>query len=123
MRLHRFFIGQEIQGDTAVIHDADLFHQLNNGFRYNVGSEIILLDGSVFEYYSTIVSFARGEISALIIKKEKAFAPEKEVWLFQSLIKKNNFEWVLEKGTEIGISSFVPIISERSEKKGLNVAR
>ena len=43
--------------------------------------------------------------------------------LFCSLVKKDNFEWVLEKGTELGVSGFVPILSERSEKKNLNMER
>jgi 16S rRNA (uracil1498-N3)-methyltransferase len=46
-----------------------------------------------------------------------------EVILFASLIKKDKFEWVLEKCTELGVSKFVPIISERSEKKDLNIER
>jgi RsmE family RNA methyltransferase len=45
------------------------------------------------------------------------------VVLFASLIKKDKFEWVLEKCTELGVSEFVPVISERSEKKGLNIER
>lgn len=32
-------------------------------------------------------------------------------------------EWVLEKGTELGVSVFVPLVSDRSEKKNLNVER
>lgn len=40
-----------------------------------------------------------------------------------SLIKKDNVEWIIEKGTELGVSSFVPLVSERSEKKGFNMER
>ena len=43
--------------------------------------------------------------------------------IFASLIKKDKFEWVLEKCTELGVSHFVPVISERSEKKDLNIER
>ena len=56
-------------------------------------------------------------------KKEVLNICKNEVILFASLIKKDKFEWVLEKCTELGVSKFIPIISERSEKKGLNIER
>jgi 16S rRNA (uracil1498-N3)-methyltransferase len=40
-----------------------------------------------------------------------------------ALIKKDNFEWVLEKCTELGVSRFVPIMAERSEKKNIDIER
>lgn len=43
--------------------------------------------------------------------------------LVVSLIKKDNFEWVIQKGTELGVSEFIPVVSERSEKKGFNMER
>ncbi len=47
----------------------------------------------------------------------------KNIALFCSLLKKNNLELVLEKGTELGISEFVPLLSDRSEKKDLDLKR
>lgn len=124
MRLHRFFIEQKIgEEKNVVIRDIELFHQLKNVFRYNVGSQVILLDNSGFEFGSIILSFAKGELKFEIFKKTQGLVPKRNIHLFQSLIKKDNFEWVLEKGTELGVSNFTPLLSERSEKKGLNMER
>ena len=49
--------------------------------------------------------------------------PELKITLYQALIKKDNFELTLQKCTEIGVSAFVPILAERSEKKGFNALR
>jgi 16S rRNA (uracil1498-N3)-methyltransferase len=43
-------------------------------------------------------------------------APARFVTLYQSLIKKDNFELVLQKGTELGIKIFVPVLAARSVK-------
>ena len=51
------------------------------------------------------------------------FMPEQEVWLYASIVKKDNFEWIAEKATELGVSHIVPVMSERSEKKSLNLER
>ena len=61
----------------------------------------------------------------VIIPKEKnnSVLVKKEITLFQALIKKDNFEMIAEKCTEVGITNFVPVICERSEKKNLNTER
>ena len=38
----------------------------------------------------------------------------KKIILYQSLLKKDNFEWVVQKGTELGVSTFVPIIASNT---------
>jgi 16S rRNA (uracil1498-N3)-methyltransferase len=38
-------------------------------------------------------------------------------------VKKDTFEWITEKATELGVTDVVPVIAERSEKKNLNEER
>jgi 16S rRNA (uracil1498-N3)-methyltransferase len=37
-----------------------------------------------------------------------------KVILYQSLLAREKFEWVLQKCTEVGVAGFVPVISQRS---------
>ena len=55
--------------------------------------------------------FARGEI-----QKRTRFAGEDnfQLTLAQAVPKGSRFDFVIEKGTEIGVSSFIPLICERS---------
>ena len=46
-----------------------------------------------------------------------------QITLLMSLIKNDNFDLVLQKATELGVSEIVPIITERTIKKDLNMAR
>lgn len=128
MKLQRFFIDHaEPWSDAGVEHilpSDDLAHQLKNVFRFHPGDKVILLDGSGYEYVSQIVHLGKSESTFRILEKQKnKNVPKLELWLYQSLIKKDNFEWILEKGTELGVSHFVPVISERSEKKDINMER
>lgn len=123
MRLHRFYINKIIDNEEVVIDDDRLIHQWRNVFRFNVGGEVILFDGSGFEYDCLIEKMNNKEAVLRIVDKRKGVVPEREVFLYQSLIKKDKMEWVVEKATELGVSKIVPIISERSEKKGFNIER
>lgn len=125
MRLHRFFIGQKIlESGEITLTDKNLIHQWGKVFRLKAGDRVILFDGTGFDYVSEIVSLNKNEGVLKVVEKiPNENIPKKAIHLFQSIIKKDNFEWVLEKGTELGVSYFHPIISERSEKKNINFER
>jgi 16S rRNA (uracil1498-N3)-methyltransferase len=125
MRLHRFFIEERIGTNKNVtISDEDLIHQWRNVFRLHSGDEVILLDNSGFEYVSEIVSLEKSE-ARITVKESRAnsVVPSKELFIFQSMIKRDKFEMILEKGTEIGVSHFRPVVSARSVVRELNVPR
>ncbi len=49
--------------------------------------------------------------------------PTRKIRLFTALVKKDNFETIAEKATELGVTDVIPVLAERSEKKGLNEKR
>jgi len=125
MKLQRFFIENELsEGKDVNIVDADFVHQIFHVFRKKTGEQIVLLDNTGLEFLAEITSLNKKEVNVKILnKKEVENICKSEVVLLASLIKKDKFEWVLEKCTELGVSKFIPVISERSEKKGLNIER
>ena len=131
MRLHRFFVNEffdtplEALGEREInISDKELIHQWKNVFRLKAGDDVVVLDNTGNEYMAHIAELhkemARLRLDKGIIVKN---IPQRNISLFCSLIKKDNFELVLEKGTELGVSVFIPVLSERSEKKSLNMMR
>lgn len=123
MRLHRFYISQKIEHTKTIIKDEKLIHQWRNVFRYNIGSEVILFDGGGQECDAVIEKMNNREAEVRLVSERKGIVPEKKIILYQSLIKKDKIEWVVEKATELGVSKIVPIVSERSEKKSFNIER
>ncbi len=126
MRLHRFYIKNGIREDVFDITDRELVHQWKNVFRYNVGSQVILFDGKGTDYLTMITSL-RNLGATVEVMEKKIKKPEgenrKKLWLCMGLIKKDNFELVVEKATELGVSHIVPVLCERSEKKSINMER
>lgn len=123
MRLHRFYINFPLEHTREVIKDERLIHQWRNVFRYNVGSEVIVFDGGGQEYDAVIEKLNNREAEVRLVSERKGTVPDKKITLCQSLIKKDKMEWVVEKATELGVSKIIPIVSERSEKKGFNIDR
>ncbi len=126
MKIHRFLINQKIENfSDFVITSPSLSHQLNNVLRLTAGDLVLLLDGIGGEFHAKIKSFTKETVEFLDIKENlnKRQIPNLKIFLAPAVIKKDKFEWVVQKGTEIGVMNFLPVISERTEKDNLNIER
>ncbi len=129
MRLQRFYLHTPISGTTFDVTDRDLVHQWRSVFRYNVGSQVILFDGSGVDYTCVISSLRNLGATVGVVSKRQTLStapdgtPRKHIWLCVGVIKKDNFEWVVQKATELGVSHVVPVLCEHSEKKSVRMDR
>lgn len=124
MRLHRFYVNKSIPDDTFDISDRDLVHQWKTVFRYNVASQVIIFNGDGYDYLAMITSLRNLGATLEIFKKVKnKVKPKTNVTLCVGIVKKDNFELVVQKATELGVSRIIPVLCERSEKKNLNMDR
>lgn len=118
--MHRFFITNEdkIGLKDFVIVSGDLVHQMFSVLRFKPGDEVVLLDGSGDEWVVVLTDVVKRQVSGKVLKKRRNDAePYVRVCLYQSLLKNmEKFEWVLQKGTEAGVSEFVPLVSARCER-------
>jgi len=125
MRLHRFYVDKPIDsaGENS-LSDAGVAHQLRDVFRLRNGDKAVFFDGSGTDSVSEIVSISKEALTFRVLEtKATPRISSRKVVLAVSLIKKDNFEWVIQKGTELGVSEFIPLVSDRSEKKGFNIER
>lgn len=92
-----------------------LAHQVRDVLHLGVGEHLVLLDNSGAEFLAAIAKSGRTgvEVEVLERRKGKSESPVRIV-LCQGLLKSARFEWILEKGTELGVSVFAPILCRRS---------
>jgi 16S rRNA (uracil1498-N3)-methyltransferase len=112
--MHRFFIPPEsFARDTVTITDGAA-RQITRVLRLKPGEHIVVLDNTGWEYETIIDSISRDEVIGKIARKALGAAePCISVTLCQALITVDKFEFVLQKGTELGVSAFWPFISGR----------
>ena len=125
MRLHRFYIPPntiKLQHDFW-LHDTPLLHQWNRVLRYQVNQQVVLFDGVETERLYKILEITPNEAHLLLVTDFDRQLPARDVYLLWTLLKNDKNNWVLQKATELGVSHFVPLLSERSEKTGFDVER
>ncbi|HNP72050.1 MAG TPA: RsmE family RNA methyltransferase [Kouleothrix sp.] len=113
---YRFFVEAGVlHAGTVRIDDPDLAHQVGTVLRLRPGERLILLDNSGWQYTVALSAVERGCVAGEVERKELAGGePRTKVTLYAALMRPERFEWVLQKGTELGVSAFVPLICERS---------
>ncbi len=125
MRVHRFYVAPKETELTESIWLAskELRNQWLKVFRYRAGDEVVLFDGVAAERLYRIAEIADDAIHLELVTEFERKLPKRHVYLFWSLLKKDKNEWVIQKCTELGVTNFVPLIAERSEKTGFNSER
>lgn len=108
----RFFIDpSQIQDNHIQIVDQDVKH-IRDVLRLEEGAEILICDGQGIDYKCIIKDIGKQFIIATIAEKDfSKTEPQIKATLFQSLIKGDKFEWVIQKAIEIGVYQIIPMTS------------
>ena len=90
-------------------------HYLINVMRVKVGSIILVFNGYEGEYKVEIINKKNNIISCKVIEKVRVQYYEPELNLIFSLVKKDRIFNIIEKCTELGVTCFYPILTERTQ--------
>lgn len=123
MKIHRFYTPDLKLVNDLWLKDPALLHQWTRVLRFRPGQEVVLFDGVQHDKLYRIVEIFADETHLTQIAEYKRTTPAKNIYLLWSVLKKDKNDWVLQKGTELGVSHFVPLLADRSEKTGINHER
>ncbi len=113
--MHCFFVPAALLQENEVTLTDQLAHQLSHVLRLSRGEHVVLLDGLGGAYEAELQEVAPHRATARIVKKSfPRTEPRLRLILYQALPKGKKMDWVLQKGTELGVSAFVPMTTERS---------
>jgi 16S rRNA (uracil1498-N3)-methyltransferase len=110
----RFFISPtQITGTSIAITGEDVRH-IATVLRMKAGDALLLCDGQGTEFTATIASIDRAEVRAGIVNQTKREIVYPRIMLGQGLPKSDKMDWIVQKATELGAASIVPLITERT---------
>lgn len=114
---YRFFVPPDLlHGDEVHLTDRTLVHQMERVLRLRSGERVLLLDGMGNSCEVRLTEVGRGKVSGHIEQRGPAHGePAITLTLYVALLRGERFEWVLQKGTELGVIRFVPVGFARSQ--------
>lgn len=115
INLHRFFISEgAVEGEVVKINGGD-FNHISHSLRLKPGDRITVSTGDGQDYLLELQDFMEDEVRGKVIKKEKNRSePSVQITLAQAIPKKAKMELIVQKGTEIGITGFIPLETDRT---------
>jgi len=106
----RFFVNpDQIKEDQIEITGQDVRH-IRDVLRLTPNTQVTICDGKGMDYQSVITQIDKEKVLVKILEKSIASSePKMKLTLFQSLIKGDKFEWVIQKAVEIGVHQIIPM--------------
>ena len=98
-------------------------HYLINVMRKKIDDSILVFNSVNGEFLAKISEIYKNKIIIDIIKKTRDVKIENDIWLLFAPIKKSPTEYIVQKATELGVSKIIPVITERTITKNLNLKR
>ncbi|MDQ5930746.1 MAG: rRNA (uracil1498-N3)-methyltransferase, partial [Bacteroidota bacterium] len=108
----------------VILTEADVIHQITSVLKMKTGEQCIIVGENNEDILCIIKDIRKDEIKCAIEEViENTNDSVKDVTLYMAILKKENFELVVQKASEIGITKIVPMITTRTVKTGLNFDR
>lgn len=113
--MQRYFVDSKNFNDTTVTIYGDDVHHITKVMRNSIDDKIICCDNKGLDVLVSIVAINQEMVECQIISKlSDNREPSVKVTLVQALPKADKMDLIIQKGTEIGVSSFLPFTSERT---------
>lgn len=119
----RIYLPQKIAPGELEINDPDQYHYLCHVMRANVGQNIHIFNESDGEWQCRVTSRLKKSIIIDVVQCVRQVKQSPSLTLAFCLLKPDAMHMIFEKGTEIGVTTFMPLISDHTYIKKANVAK
>jgi 16S rRNA (uracil1498-N3)-methyltransferase len=120
--MHRFFVPPDTLADGRTVElDDALAHQMARVLRLRPDELVVLLDDSGDEWLVRLTGVSPQRVSGAIEQRRPGRGePRLRLTLYQAPLKGDQMSHVLQKGVEVGVSAFVPVLTERTIARGVD---
>ena len=117
----RLYFDKKISPNIMIYIKEKQHHFLKNVLRIKVKDSINIFDGVTGEWLSEVVSINRDNVVLQIKKKISEIKEETDLWLIFAPIKLFRMNITVQKATELGVSQFIPCITQNTNQKKINM--
>ena len=118
----RLYFSDKIQSDLVSQLTKAQSHYVKDVMRLKIGDGFSIFNAQG-EWNASIESYEKESARIKILDKLRDKKKEQNIWLAFTPIKQNPLNFIIQKGTELGVQKFIPILSERTIVKDINIER
>ncbi|WP_417622739.1 16S rRNA (uracil(1498)-N(3))-methyltransferase [Parasphingorhabdus sp.] len=111
----RLFVDVELSDGAEIRLDGSHAHYLLKVMRIKQGDPVKLFDDRTGEYLAHVTTLGKRDLILSIDGKTREREAVPDLWLCTAPIKKDRFNWIAEKATELGVDRLLPVQTERTQ--------
>ena len=119
----RIFLNENLNEQSEIILNKDQSHYLSSVMRIKAGQKVLFFNGNDGEFYGMINSIDKKKTTIKILSKKREITDLPKITLAFCPPKGNKLDFLIQKSTEIGVREFIPIISDHTINRKINVDR
>ncbi len=111
----RLYVDTELSEGAEIRLDGGHAHYLLKVMRIKEGQPVKLFDNRTGEYLAHVTMLGKRDLILLIDGKTRERENVPDLWLLAAPVKKDRYNWIAEKATELGIAKMIPVQTERTQ--------
>ena len=119
----RLFVDIALAEGLVLPLDGPQAHYLLRVMRAAPGDAVVLCDDLTGEWAGEVEQAGKRDLTLRILRLLRAREQVPDLWLCPALLKKDRFDLVLEKATELGVRRIAPVLTRRCVADRLNPER
>ncbi len=119
----RLFVENALSAGESLSIDGPQGHYLAKVMRVSPSDAVILCDDRTGEWLATVEEAGKRSVTLSVTEKLREREAVPDFWLCPALLKKDRFDMVLEKATELGVAAIRPVVTRRCVADKLNPER
>lgn len=119
----RLFVPGPLHEGAAVTVEGNQAHYLAKVMRLAAGDTVVLCDDLTGEWAARVSAVGKRDVVLEMAMKLREREQAPDFWLCPALLKKDRFDLVLEKATELGVRAIRPLVTRRCVADKLNLER
>ncbi len=119
--LARLYVPDGLSERGVITLPKEQAHYLNHVLRRQVGDTLRVFNGETGEWRAEISDIDRKHVSLKILEQLRAPQACPDIWLCFAPVRRNRIGFILEKGTELGVARFQPVITARTQFPKLRI--
>jgi len=121
--LTRLYIDADVLAGASVELSKEHAHYLTKVLRKSEGDSVRVFNGEHGEWRAEISAVQKKSATLHVIEQLRAPQPSPDVTLLFAPVRKHRTAFILEKGTELGVRTFQPVLTARTQFPRLNVEK
>jgi 16S rRNA (uracil1498-N3)-methyltransferase len=121
MKIHRFYYPFPLE-KSLTITEENLLKQLVGVLRIESGEHICLFSDNEEKEYEIVIA-SKKLVTGVFVQNHSPLPTPKNITVGVAITKKDTFELIAQKAAEIGVTTLVPLITERTIKKEVSIER